>query len=168
MNRIAEVQGGQFFTNVEAFEKFLMLPPCKQEGCQAVTDLRDGRKYAGRAWDAGKQFIEGAYPDERKGLCHLCAYWLEMERADAKRTSGVVVQREYSTSEGVKVERWHYSYDEDEPMVSTQRRQMLGHGGAHWNIEYYDGRKVETNNLWCQSTIPEWFLDRFPVNAKFV
>jgi len=110
--------------------------------------------------------VERGLPDERKGLCHLCAYWLEKEQDDAKRTSAVVVQREYPTSEGVRVERWHYSYDEDEPMVSTQHRQMLGHGGAEWNIEFYDGRKVKTNNLWCQSTIPEWFLDRFPVNAK--
>jgi hypothetical protein len=37
-----------------------------------------------------------------------------------------------------------------------------------WTIQFKDGREVQTNNLWCQSVIPEHFWDMFEINARFV
>lgn len=43
-----------------------------------------------------------------------------------------------------------------------------GFSGQHFTIEYFDGRIVETDDLWLNGTIdPEW-KDQFPNNAKFL
>ena len=45
---------------------------------------------------------------------------------------------------------------------------MNGFGGSLFKIEKYDGRIIETNNLWFQGDIPEEFKEQLPDNAKFV
>lgn len=83
-------------------------------------------------------------------LCFMCNFWAE--RIDG----GVIVEDEWG--------RWRYTIGEE----PTDRRQpFLGHGGSRFDIQFLDGRQVVTHNLWHQGTIPEHFLDRFPVNAKF-
>lgn len=43
-----------------------------------------------------------------------------------------------------------------------------GHGGAEFIIEFFDGRKVTSRNLWCQGDVPEKYWDVIPDNAKFM
>jgi hypothetical protein len=49
------------------------------------------------------------------------------------------------------------------PSASNASR---GFGGRAFIVEFFDGRKVETNNLWSQGTIPAHFRERLPPNAN--
>ncbi|GGX26811.1 hypothetical protein [Streptomyces chryseus] len=42
-----------------------------------------------------------------------------------------------------------------------------GFGGRRWDIEFFDGRKVTTHDLWSQGTIPPKHRERYPDNARF-
>lgn len=44
----------------------------------------------------------------------------------------------------------------------------LGMGGRGFEIEFLDGRKVTTVNLWGQGEIPTEFRDRLPDNVKAI
>lgn len=44
----------------------------------------------------------------------------------------------------------------------------LGHSGRRFNIRYFDGREITTNNLWYQGTIPDEYRDELKDNAEFV
>ena len=45
---------------------------------------------------------------------------------------------------------------------------MLGYGGRHFTIRTSNGEVIETNNLWCNGTVPPEFKDQLPDNATFV
>lgn len=42
-----------------------------------------------------------------------------------------------------------------------------GFGGRKFDIEFFDGRRVSTYDLWYQGVIPPIFQDRLPDNAKW-
>lgn len=42
-----------------------------------------------------------------------------------------------------------------------------GFGGAKFQIEFFDGTKVITTNLWCQGEPPLKWKNKFPDNARF-
>lgn len=54
------------------------------------------------------------------------------------------------------------------PVLSTKPSSMLGHGGRRFTIRTFDGELIETNNLWCNGTVPSEFKDQLPDNATFV
>lgn len=43
-----------------------------------------------------------------------------------------------------------------------------GMGGARYVVEFFDGRRVVTHDLWYQGPIPPKFRDHLPDNARFV
>ncbi|MEV0149746.1 MULTISPECIES: hypothetical protein [unclassified Nonomuraea] len=43
-----------------------------------------------------------------------------------------------------------------------------GFGGRRFGIEWFDGRKATTRNLWHQGTVPAEWRHRYPDNARFV
>ena len=43
-----------------------------------------------------------------------------------------------------------------------------GYDGRKFVIEFFDGRKVTTTNLWSNGKIPERFRALLPDNAKFI
>lgn len=43
-----------------------------------------------------------------------------------------------------------------------------GFGGHRFDIEWFDGRKATTRNLWHQGTVPAEWRHRYPDNARFV
>lgn len=45
---------------------------------------------------------------------------------------------------------------------------MQGHGGRRFEIEFFDGRRVVSRNLWYQGPIPPKWRERYPDNARFV
>lgn len=90
----------------------------------------------------------------------------------------------------VSVDRWYHNNEWYwEPMIAdeklTQRRvvingihyimgrngakpgQFNGFGGRRHDIEFFDGRKVTTYDLWYQGVIPPVFRDQLPDNARW-
>ena len=63
----------------------------------------------------------------------------------------------------VIIDNKHYRIGE-----ASTPRAYSGFGGRKFDIEFNDGRKVTTHNLWHQGTIPPKWRDRLPNNAKFV
>ena len=47
-------------------------------------------------------------------------------------------------------------------------RGFLGFGGQRFDIEFLDGRRMTSTNLWCNGHIPERFKSRLPDNARFL
>lgn len=45
---------------------------------------------------------------------------------------------------------------------------VAGFGGRRFDIEFFDGRKISTNNLWYQGVIPTDYDETLPDNAKFL
>lgn len=43
-----------------------------------------------------------------------------------------------------------------------------GFDGRKFEIEFFDGRRVVTTNLWYNGEIPEKFRELLPDNAKFI
>ena len=87
----------------------------------------------------------------KENVCFNCAYWLEK-----------IMQTDENTAiiNGIR-----YTIEKE-----NQIGRFRGFGGSEFNIEFFDGRKVTTHNLWCQGQIPEKFLNypEMQNNARFV
>jgi hypothetical protein len=81
--------------------------------------------------------------------CHNDHFWIEKIKLHDDRT--VVVDHT----------RWHFQPDDPSAYFK-------GMGEREFNIEFFDGRKVKTKNLWCQGDVPEKFWKQIPNNANFV
>lgn len=100
----------------------------------------------------GKQIEKTCYDNRilcSSDECWNKAYWQEMiENKDTKRQ--------------VRIKGIVY-YIGDENTTSSFR----GFDGAKYVINFFDGRKVFTSNLWHNSTVPDEFKDQLPDNAEF-
>lgn len=90
----------------------------------------------------------------RKSLCHTCNHWLEWVDRAAAGDANIA-----------RIKGGHYHIAPDLPKGS---RAFAGFGGTETRIEFDDGRRVVTHNLWFQGLIPDRFRDRLPDNARFV
>lgn len=69
---------------------------------------------------------------------------------------------------------WANRADKENPLVIDGIRYSLGPGnwggmaGRRFVIEYFDGRIVETKDLWCNGEVPDYFRDRIPDTARFL
>ncbi|MEU7039822.1 hypothetical protein AB0A77_02035 [Streptomyces varsoviensis] len=71
---------------------------------------------------------------------------------------------------------WHQSADcEPERRVVVDGQHYVigpgnsgGFGGRRFDIEFFDGRRVTTRDLWSQGAIPPKHRRRYPDNARFV
>lgn len=89
-------------------------------------------------------------PYEENGTrCFHCGFWI------------VYVQSQ-DNPHHVIIDGMHYVVQADEGS-----RSWRGFGGRKFTINFFDGRVVETSNLWHQGTILPWFRDRMPDNAEF-
>lgn len=88
---------------------------------------------------------------KKEGVCFQCAFWLEKIATTNENTVVVNGTRYTICNENVKT-------------------PFRGFGGAEFNIEFFDGRKVISHNLWCQGNIPERFRSypELQDNAIFV
>lgn len=86
-------------------------------------------------------------------LCFTCNFWREQ-----------LTERDNNTAiiDGV-----HYHIGVEHP---EGYKGFKGYGEAFFIIEFFDGRKIETHNLWCQGEIPKYILELgfFNNNAKFL
>lgn len=105
--------------------------------------------------ECGGDLIEGRsirYPCHDHGLCFTCYFWLEkLEWHKAGDPNAVVV------------DGTHYHIGPE-----TTSGMFKGFGGRRFEIEFFNGRKVTTTNLWCQVDIPESWRERLPNNARFL
>lgn len=102
--------------------------------------------YMGKTGDRMKQ----------TGECFTCAHW---ELAALQKQDVVIDGFLYSIGREPK--------NEDERWRAAQRKD-LGMSGRRFDIEFFDGRKVTTHNLWAGGEIPKKFRDRIPNTAKFI
>ena len=88
---------------------------------------------------------------ENEQVCNSCAFWLEKIATTNENT--VVVN-------GIR-----YTIGDE-----NSTSHFKGFGGAKFDIEFFDGRKVVSHNLWCQGEIPEEFRSypELKDNARFV
>lgn len=86
-------------------------------------------------------------------MCFNCNFWRNMLEEDSKRPPHTVCM----------IDGTHYIIEPDEPNAAFQ-----GFGGAEFQIEFHDGTRVVTHNLWCQGEPKEWYWkEKFPNNARF-
>jgi hypothetical protein len=85
-----------------------------------------------------------------KDLCFNCAFWTERVALDQGNPDAVVADGK------------HYIIGPERPSYQGGR----GFGGAHFRIHFFDGRVVDSTNLWMQGEIPASFLPLLPDNAR--
>lgn len=66
-------------------------------------------------------------------------------------------------SDGIRIEGKHYRAGKQTNAPSYCK----GFGGSKFVIEFFDGRVIETDNLWHQGTIPPVWRAKLPDNARF-
>lgn len=89
--------------------------------------------------------------------CFLCNHWAEkVEWTDFLHEFRDLV---------VRVSGGHYKIG-PEPLPGE--KGMYGYGGRAFHIQFMDGRKVTSHNLWHQGTIPPHFRAMLPDNAVFI
>jgi DNA-directed RNA polymerase subunit RPC12/RpoP len=82
--------------------------------------------------------------------CFDCSFWLDKaEYSDYMAIHQVIINGE------------HFMLGETDSFIR-------GFGGREFIIQFFDGRIVETNNLWCQGPIPKRFRSMLPKNAVFL
>lgn len=90
---------------------------------------------------------------EKNQLCFTCNFWKEMLEKDAKRDPHTWCM----------IDGTHYVIEpEDDPET-----YFRGFGGTRFQIEFNDGTKVITTNLWCQGEPKGYWREKFPDNARF-
>jgi hypothetical protein len=83
--------------------------------------------------------------------CFDCSFWL-----------GKTDYPDYIKNHQFIINGEHYmAYAETNGIVR-------GFGGRRFRIQFFDGRIIETNNLWGQGPIPEQFRSMLPYNAVFL
>jgi hypothetical protein len=93
---------------------------------------------------------EWNYPCEAQGQCFTCYFWLEKVPFANDPCS-------------VRSEGTHYWIGEEH-----EERAFRGFGRRTFIIQFHDGRKVVSTNLWCQGDIPEHFREQLFDNADFI
>lgn len=85
-------------------------------------------------------------------LCFTCAFW------------DIQVEEDIQDPHHVVVSKGHHYIIGPENIHPTCR----GFRGEKFQIQFNDGRLIETCNLWSQGEIPERWRPFLPDNAKFI
>jgi len=96
----------------------------------------------------GNEYVRDMPPDTYfYDCCEDCSFWLEKLYLPDYNSKQVIV-------EGV-----HY-------LLSNS--SIKGFAGAKFKIKFFNGRLIQTNNLWRQGKIPQHFRSVLKDNAVFV
>jgi DNA-directed RNA polymerase subunit RPC12/RpoP len=100
----------------------------------------------------GKSYVRRHTQDSYIGNnCFDCSFWLgKADYPDYMKNHQVIINGEH-----------FMAYAETDGIVR-------GFGGRRFKIQFFDGRIVETNNLWGQGPIPDQFRSRLQDNAVFL
>jgi len=93
----------------------------------------------------------------REQLCHSCSHWYEKIRWKANESES------YHNIAAV-VEGTHYTIHNKVNNPGSH----CGHGGSLFRVRWFDGRVKESNDVWCQGSIPDRFRERLPDTAEFL
>jgi len=115
-------------------------------------------KYCNKEYSMHYSHSEISEMMEAEGLCFTCAFWeIHARNFESDKDNGFVFI--------VKGNRYFNGGKVDKKTT----RGFLGFGGADWKIKILvTGEIIETNNLWHQGDIPEYFRHRMPDNAVFL
>ena len=99
----------------------------------------------------GKCYARRHTPESYIGNnCFDCSFWLEKtDYPDDMKNHQVIIDGQ------------HYLFHETDSFIK-------GFGGRRFKIQFFDGRIIETNNLWFQGEIPDQFRSMLPNNAVFL
>ncbi len=86
-----------------------------------------------------------------RSLCFYCLFWLDRIDAQSNPAACIINGQSY----------------QDAGRRSDLLSSSLGFGGREFRIEFFDGRVIETNNLFGQGVVPDQFRDRLPDTARF-
>lgn len=90
--------------------------------------------------------------------CFGCNFWMNLVRKGDNIVIDHPRRNEYTISG-----RHHYQFGK-----ATKPSSFNGFAGQRFVIRFFDGRIVETCDLWLQGKVPELFFDKLPVNAEMV
>lgn len=85
-------------------------------------------------------------------MCFICNFWRERLKEDS----------ELPPHTACMIDGTHYVIGPEE-----SNSYFRGFGGARFQIEFNDGTKVVTTNLWCQGEPEGYWREQFPDNARF-
>lgn len=88
---------------------------------------------------------------EQLRFCFSCAHWLGRAKRAREPNSVIVDGRAYAFL----------------PDPPSGYRGFVGFGGDRFDIEFFDGRRVISHNLWAQGEVPECWRAFLPDNATF-
>lgn len=100
----------------------------------------------------GKEIEKSSYCEDIvcSSECFTKKYWLD--RVNNKDSKTQVV-----------INGFMYQIGEENSSVYSR-----GFDGARFEIEFFDGRKIITTNLWSNGPIPDEFKEMLPDNAKWI
>ncbi len=99
----------------------------------------------------GKCYTRRHTPESYIGNnCFECSFWL-----------GKTDYPDYIKEHQVIINGEHF-------MLGETEGPFRGFGGRRFKIQFFDGRIIETTNLWGQGPIPELFRHMLPDNAVFL
>jgi DNA-directed RNA polymerase subunit RPC12/RpoP len=99
----------------------------------------------------GKSFERRHTPESYIGNnCFDCSFWL-----------GKTDYPDYMKNHQVIINGQHYLFHDTDSFIK-------GFGGRRFKIQFFDGRIIETNNLWFQGEIPDQFRSILQDNAVFL
>lgn len=93
-----------------------------------------------------------------RGWCGACEFWLQCATQYKSGKTFVVSGEAYSFDD--------YNIHEKEP--HWRDKSGLGFGGARFDVELDNGRRVTTHNLWFRGAVPPRFKERLQNNAHFL
>jgi DNA-directed RNA polymerase subunit RPC12/RpoP len=98
----------------------------------------------------GKSYTRRHTPESYIGNnCFDCSFWLE--KTDYP---------DYMKNHQVIINGQHF-------MIGETKSFIKGFGGRRFMIQFFDGRIIETNNLWSHGQIPDQFRSMLQDNAEF-
>lgn len=104
----------------------------------------------------GKEETPENYYDKAKlikhQLCFTCNFWRERLEEDSKLPPHTACM----------IDGTHYIIGNE-----NSKSSFRGFDGHRFQIEFNDGTKVITTNLWCQGEPKGYWKDKFPDNARF-
>lgn len=86
---------------------------------------------------------------DKCGVCFTCGFWRE------------AIERKHDTV----IDGHIYSIGDISKPPGGQHQGMAG---RRFEIEYFDGRRVVTHDLWSGSTVPERYRHLIPDTARFL
>lgn len=104
----------------------------------------------------GKEIAVGSFDHSvfnSTGMCSSCDFWKNRLEADAQLPPHTAVM----------IDGTHYVVgDENSPET-----YFRGFGGHRFQIEFKDGHRIVSTNLWCQGEPTPAWRNKFPDNARF-